>query len=189
MKNQLFTRDLVCLAPLNADQDAPIEARWCHDPEFVRSFGDSYVRPVSVAEIKKQYETREKEADESGGNFHFGVRTCEADRFIGYARLEGVDWSHGAARIKIGIGAPEDRGQRYGTQVLGMLLVYAFDELNMHRLTAVVPEYNAGALRFFQRVGFKEEVRRREALARGSQRWDLIHLGLLSDEWERQENG
>ncbi len=189
MNNQLFTRDLVCLAPLDAEQDAPIEARWRNDSEFMRAFGDTYVRPLSVAEIKKHYETIEKEADENGDDFHFGVRTCDVDRFVGFARLEGVDWSHGAARVRIGIGTAADRGQGYGSQVLAMLLVYAFDELNLYRLTAQIPEYNTGALRFFQRAGFREEVRRRQALARGGRRWDLIHLGLLRDEREGKTNG
>jgi RimJ/RimL family protein N-acetyltransferase len=189
MKDQLFTRDLVCLAPLDPESDAPVEAEWRQDAAFVRAFGDSYVRPSSVAEIKKEYETIEKEADESHGDFHFAVRTCEADRLVGFARLEGVDWSHGAARIRIGIGAPVDRGQGYGSQVLAMLLVYAFDELNLYRLTVLVPAYNAGALRFFQRVGFTEEVRRRQALSRGGSRWDFLHLGLLREGWERNENG
>ena len=189
MKDQLFTRDLVCLAPLEAEGDAPVEALWRHDVEFVRAFGDAYVRPISVAEIRKEYKAIEKEADESHGDFHFAVRTCEGDRFVGFARLERVDWSHGAARIRMGIGSPADRGQGYGAQVLAMLLVYSFDELNLHRLTVHVPEYNAGARRFFQRAGFNEEVRRRKALARGGRRWDFLQLGLLRVDWERMENG
>ena len=189
MKDQLFTRDLVCLAPLDAENDALVEAVWRHDAAFVRAFGDTYVRPLSAAEIRKEYEAIEKAADESHGDFYFAVRTCEDDRFVGFARLERVDWAHGAAQIRIGIGAPADRSQGYGSQVLAMLLVYAFDELNLHRLTVQVPEYNADALRFFQRAGFSEEVRRRKALARDSRRWDLIHLGLLHNDWERNENG
>ena len=89
----------------------------------------------------------------------------------------------------MGIGAPADRGQGYGTQVLAMLMVYAFDELNLYRLTAHVPEYNARAMRFFERAGFEPEVWRRKALARGGRRWDLIHLGILQDEWERNHDG
>jgi len=63
------------------------------------------------------------------------------------------------------------------------MLRYAFNELNLYRLSAFVGEDNPGAMRFFKRFGFIEEVRRRKALLRDGQTWDLIHLGLLRDEW------
>ena len=63
---------------------------------------------------------------------------------------------------------------------------YAFDELNLHRLSAETFEYNAGALRFLERAGFRVEVRRRQAIQRENRRWDVLMLGLLSDEWARQ---
>ncbi len=63
------------------------------------------------------------------------------------------------------------------------MLRYAFDELNLHRLTAMTFEYNTAALNFLQRAGFQIEVRRRQAVNRDGRRWDAIVLGLLRDEW------
>ncbi len=64
---------------------------------------------------------------------------------------------------------------------------YAFDELNLYRLTALIPEYNAAAGIFFRRFGFVEEVRRRKALERDARRWDLLHYGLLAKEWKERQ--
>jgi RimJ/RimL family protein N-acetyltransferase len=83
----------------------------------------------------------------------------------------------------LGIGDPGERRKGYGTEVLNLLLRYAFSELNLFRLSAVIPEYNAGALRLFEKAGFLQEVRRRQALNRDGRFWDLIHVGLLRDEW------
>jgi len=66
---------------------------------------------------------------------------------------------------------------------LRLLLRYAFDELNLYRLTAVVPEYNPIALHLFSKAEFLEEVRQRKALNRDGRRWDLLHLGILHEEW------
>jgi len=63
------------------------------------------------------------------------------------------------------------------------MLRFAFSELNLYRLSALVGEDNPGALRFFTRYGFVEEVRRRKAIRRDGQEWDLVHLGILRDEW------
>ncbi|MCI0520159.1 MAG: GNAT family N-acetyltransferase, partial [Chloroflexi bacterium] len=67
---------------------------------------------------------------------------------------------------------------------LDLLLRFAFRELNLYRLTALVADYNEPAKRLFAQAGFVEEVRRREALHRDGRRWDQLFLGLLRQDWE-----
>jgi RimJ/RimL family protein N-acetyltransferase len=144
------------------------------------------VRPLSPAMVKKQYEAIEKEMEEQRDLFYFTIRTREDDRFIGMASIEYVDWTNGNGFLMLGIGEADSRRKGYGTQALTMLLRYAFGELNLYRVTAVVPACNEGALRLFHKFGFVEEVRRRKALHRDGQFWDIIGLGLLNDEWQEQ---
>jgi RimJ/RimL family protein N-acetyltransferase len=70
-----------------------------------------------------------------------------------------------------------------------MLLRYAFAEVNLFRVTALVPSYNEGAMRLFLKFGFVEEVRRRKALDRDGELHDLIAFGLLNSEWQAQVIG
>jgi RimJ/RimL family protein N-acetyltransferase len=56
-------------------------------------------------------------------------------------------------------------------------------------VTAVVPAYNEGALGLFRKFGFVEEIRRRKALNRDGEIWDLVGLGLLNSEWRAQTDG
>jgi len=102
---------------------------------------------------------------------------------VGLYRLDRLEWPHGSANLSLGLGDPKDRGLGYGTEALDLVLRYAGEELNLFRLSAHVPEYNESALRFFERAGFVEEVRRQTALHRGGRRWDMLHLGLLLAEW------
>jgi RimJ/RimL family protein N-acetyltransferase len=67
-----------------------------------------------------------------------------------------------------------------------MLLRFAFAELNLFRVTAMVPEYNEDAIALLQKFGFTQEVCRRSALERDARRWDLYVFGLLNDEWRDQ---
>jgi RimJ/RimL family protein N-acetyltransferase len=64
------------------------------------------------------------------------------------------------------------------------MLNYAFNELGLHRLSAMVTEDNSGATRFVERHGFQLEVRRRQAVLRDNQRWDMLLYGLLRSEWD-----
>ena len=124
--------------------------------------------------------------EEEKNLFYFTIRAREDDRFIGKALVEWIDWANGNGFIRLGIGAPEDRRKGYGSQALSMLLRYAFSELNLFRVTAVTPAYNDGAIRLFQKFGFVEEIRRRKAINRDGEFWDLVSFGLLNAEWRNQ---
>ena len=80
----------------------------------------------------------------------------------------------------------DDRRKGYGREALALLLRFAFEEMNLHRLSANIPAYNTAALAFFQKFGFVEEIRRRQALQLDGQVWDAISLGLLRAEWQKE---
>jgi RimJ/RimL family protein N-acetyltransferase len=186
---QLFEAKDVRFGPIDHETHPEIESRWTHDAEFMRLMEIKPVRPLSPTMVKKKYEAVEKDMDEQKNLFYFTIRTREDDRFIGKALIEMVDWSNGNGYLQIGIGEAEFRRMGYGSQALNMLLRYAFGELNLYRVTAVVPAYNQGAMRLFQKFGFVEEVRRRKALHRDGEFWDIIGFGLLNAEWREQFNG
>jgi RimJ/RimL family protein N-acetyltransferase len=142
------------------------------------------MRPLSVFQLKKKYEALEKEIDEAKNLVHFRIRVLADDRLLGFGELREILWSNGCGQVRIGIGSPDDQRKGYGSEALGMLLRFAFSELNLYHLTAVIPAYNLPALTLFKKAGFSEEVRRREALARDGRRWDACHFGLLAQEWK-----
>ena len=189
IQTQLFEAKDVRFGPIDHEAHPEIESRWTHDAEFIRLMELKPVRPLSPAMVKKQYEAIEKEMEEEKNLFYFTIRARADDRLIGMAVVEWIDWTNGNGFIRLGIGAPEDRCRGYGSQALALLLRYAFGELNLFRVTAVVPAYNAGALRLFQKFGFMEEIRRRKALSRDGEIWDLVSFGLLNSEWRGQDNG
>jgi RimJ/RimL family protein N-acetyltransferase len=102
--------------------------------------------------------------------------------------LSGIDWVAGSAWVGIGIGEPADWGKGYGTDAMRILLRYAFAWLNLHRVTLNVFGYNERAVRSYIKCGFTEEGRMRQWLNRGDQRWDLIHMGILKEEWALKED-
>ena len=184
MNTQLFEGELIRLASIDPEKDAETLSRWTHDPEYLRLTDADPARPLAPGQVKKKLEEMEKEAQKDKNQFHFAIRTRADDRLVGSASLRWIRWTHGAGLIQLGIGQPDDRGKGYGSEALKLILHYAFDELNLHRVGAVTFEYNAGALRFLERAGFVVEARRRQALNRNGRRWDALMLGLLRDEWK-----
>src|SRR5204862_6960396 len=164
-------------------KDAAIESVWTHDLDFQRRLLTSPARPLSPGQIKKKYEAMEKDGDKQ---YYFAARTREADgpgRLLGFAALSWPDLVPGNAQLRLGIGSPADRRQGYGTELMGLMLNYAFNELGLHRLSAGAAEDNPEAIRFMERHGFQLEVRRRQAILRDNRRWDMLLYGLLRSEW------
>ena len=186
IQTQLYEGQDIRFGPIDHEKDPEIESRWTHDSEFMRMMDTAPARPMSAAIIKKQYEKLEKQIEESRNLYHFMIRAKADDRLIGIAAVQRIEWANGNAFLRLGIGAAEDRGKGYGTQALRMLLRFAFAELNLFRVSAMVPEYNETAIALLEKFGFMQEVCRRKALERDGRRWDLYVFGLLKDEWQSQ---
>ncbi|HSF82482.1 MAG TPA: GNAT family protein [Anaerolineales bacterium] len=155
-------------------------AKWDRDAGFKRLLDDAPPMLWSVEKIKEWTE-KEFEKDEPQ-SFFFAVRTLEGDELIGFVDL-WVNWMHGDAWVGIGLGERDYWGNGYGTDAMRVMLRYAFMELNLHRVTLGVFDYNERAQRSYAKAGFKLEGRLRGELHRQSQRQDVLIMGILRQEW------
>ncbi len=106
-------------------------------------------------------------------------------RFIGTVRLHNLDEHDRRAQVAIGILDPQLLGQGLGTEVLQLVIQFAFEVLELHRLSLRVLSYNARAIRSYEKCGFvREGVERQAALVDGVRHDDVI-MGLLWEEWRR----
>jgi len=189
IQTQLFEGQDIRFGPIDYDKDPEIESKWTYDSAYMRMMETTPARPMSAAMIKKQYEKLEKQIEENKNLYQFMIRAKSDDRLIGKAVIQWIEWTNSNGFLRLGIGAAEDRHKGYGTQALQMLLRFAFAELNLFRVTALVPEYNESALALLKKFGFVQEVRRRSALERDGRRWDLYVFGLLGDDLRNSPKG
>jgi RimJ/RimL family protein N-acetyltransferase len=89
--------------------------------------------------------------------------------------------------VGIGLGEREFWGKGYGTDAMRIILRYAFTELNLHRVTLNVFEYNPRGVRSYEKAGFVLEGRQRGVLLREGRRWDEIYMGILREDWLKQQ--
>lgn len=188
MEESIYESERICLGSIDYEKDAEVESRWTHDSEYMRMLSLNPLYPLPPSQIKKQYEALDKEIEESKALFYFTIRLRSDDpatsgRLLGFVKIYWIEWNHGTACIQIGIGDPADRRKGYGSEALQLVMRFAFEELNLYRLSAHIPEYNTAALGLFKKAGFCEEVRRRQAIQRDLRRWDALILGLLHEEW------
>jgi RimJ/RimL family protein N-acetyltransferase len=85
----------------------------------------------------------------------------------------------------MGIGDASDRRQGYGSDALDLLLRFAFNDLNLHRLSVWPSADNFPFIHMVEKAGFEEEARRREAVFHDGRYWDEVQMGLLRTKWEK----
>jgi RimJ/RimL family protein N-acetyltransferase len=170
---------LVRLASIDFEKDPALIAAWAQDSEY------THLQDADAARLFSGKQTREwleKDLEEST---FLGIRILTDDRLIGFISLGGFDWAARNVWIGIGIGERTDWGKGYGTDAMRIVLRYAFNTLNLNRVTLDVFEENVRAQRCYEKCGFQVEGRARQFLNRHGTRSDLIYMGILREDWVR----
>ena len=105
-------------------------------------------------------------------------------RPIGTAGLIAINAAHRTAELGIGIGEQDCWGKGYGTEATRLVLDYAFTMLGLHNVMLRAFSYNERAIRVYQRAGFQEIGRRREAQRVGSRAFDVIMMDCLASDFD-----
>ena len=182
MDDQFFTGKLVRLAAREPEKDAATIAAWDKDTVYNRLLS---VEPVLPPRLKDAREMLERPISERF--FPFGVRTLADDKLIGFVILMSVNHVHGDAFVGIGMGDPDYRGKGYGTDAMNLVLRFAFQELNLHRVSLDAVATNARAVRSYEKCGFVHEGQTRGTEFRNNIRDNLVSMGILRTEWERKQ--
>lgn len=168
----------VALGPLRRDLMAHY-VRWRNDFNVQRTFGDP-PRPVTVEQRVGWFESQESSSDAHW----FTIYELDPFRPVGTADLFGIDYRYGIAQFGMLIGEEDARGKGLGSEVAQLMLDYAFTALGLHNVMLTVSEYNLAGRRVYEKAGFREFGRRREADEIGGKRYDEIYMDCLSTEFE-----
>jgi len=67
-----------------------------------------------------------------------------------------------------------------------LLVKYGFNTLNMNRIELSVYDFNIRAFSTYQKVGFLEEGRKRQARYHNGKYQDEIIMAILREDWEKK---
>jgi len=177
----IFTGKLVRLSAFDPDEMSKALTRWYLNSEYFRLLNSS---PHRMKSAKRTIKWMEEEVGEmSLESYYFGIRTLAEDKLIGETGLDVVNWPGRDAFVALGIGETEYWSKGYGTDVMNILLRFAFTEINLRRVSLGVFEYNPRAIRSYEKAGFRHEGRLRRLLNREGRRWDNLFMGILREEW------
>lgn len=123
----------------------------------------------------------------SGALVYKAVET-ETGETIGHISLGGISRKNKSARVsRVLIGNAANKGKGYCKQMITEVLKVGFDEMQLHRISLGVYDYNTAALKCYQAAGFSIEGTMREVLLHDGQWWSLIEMGILENEWHQKK--
>ena len=122
-------------------------------------------------------------ADQGKVRYLYTACLLADDRPIGSVGLFRLDLVNGSAGLGVMVGAPGDRGRGHGTDMLEALLGFGFASLRLERIWLDVYDFNPGARRVYERVGFAHEGILRHAFFREGRFVDVHRMSMLAGEW------
>jgi RimJ/RimL family protein N-acetyltransferase len=166
---------LVELSPLT-DADSAIMLRWINDRDLVQL--SSAYRPVDEAHHREWFDSIRRRSDV----VIFGIREIDAGRLVGSCQLLSISPTHRKAELQVRIGEADARGRGYGREAVELLLDFAFNDLNLHRVELTVLDGNEPAIKTYLGAGFRREGIQRRAAYIDGRFVDLVFMGILRDE-------
>src|ERR1700681_1275574 len=125
------------------DADAETMLRWINDRDLVLL--SSAYRPVDEANHQAWFDSIRRRADV----VIFGIREIRSGRLVGSCQLLGINPTHRKAELQIRIGEADARGRGYGREAVELLLDFAFNDLNLHRVELTVLDGNEAAIKTY----------------------------------------
>lgn len=172
----MFTGLKIRLTAMRKD-DLPKYRQWNSVESFGRFYNSSPIREESEKNANQLID------EHSDHNYRFAIRPLATEEFLGVCAIEDIVWPHRVGWLSIALG-PDFQGKGFGKDAMELLVHYAFNELNLYRLTLTVFDYNEGAIKLYKSLGFKHEGTYREFLQRDGKRHDMHLYGLLASEVE-----
>lgn len=115
-------------------------------------------------------------------NASFAVVTKDGERLIGGVTLRDLLPASRSADLGITIGDKSHWDGGYGTDTMRTICRFGFEMMNLHRIELSVHADNARAIHVYEKVGFRHEGRRRDAVYKFGGYIDALVLGLLEGE-------
>jgi RimJ/RimL family protein N-acetyltransferase len=159
-------------------EDLQRRYEFANDVAFHLLISNDPWEPVPFERLERQFDNQREPSD--GPRF-----AIEADgHYIGHCLLYDLTPPARTCQLGIGIGDPAYRGRGYGRDALRLLLDYAFRLQHMHKVALTVDAEDQRAIRAYRACGFIEEGRQRQHAWGNGAYLDLLHMGILRDEWE-----
>jgi RimJ/RimL family protein N-acetyltransferase len=176
----------VILEPLDENHLGTEYKQWLNDPEINR-FTSRSSYPLNLAACKDYVQSCQSAerivlaiSIEFPGQPHFKIH-------IGNISLQKINLINRTAELAILIG--ERQGEGYGLEAAKLVCAHGFNQLGLNRIYCGTHAENIGMQKLALKLGMQEEGRSRKALFKNGEFADVIHYGMLQEDFINADLG
>lgn len=116
------------------------------------------------------------------GRWWFVIEALDDERFVGICTLKDHHPINRRAAIGIRL-LEEEWGRAFGADAVRVLLRFAFDDLDLHKVALDVFAIHDRAIAVYEGCGFQVDARRRRARFRDGRAEDVLDMSILARDW------
>lgn len=106
---------------------------------------------------------------------------CENDESVGSVYIRDIDTTHHKGEYGVFIGEASARGCGIGTAAAKLMIHYAFEELQLHRLFLRVFADNAQAMGSYEKAGFEKEAYLKDDVCIDGVYRDIVLMAIINE--------
>ncbi|MHA2130715.1 MAG: GNAT family N-acetyltransferase, partial [Promethearchaeota archaeon] len=160
---------------------ADLYVKWKNDP-IVRKYARNVI-PQTLDEQKKRFERKPVRVPD---HISFEIWHKIDKKPIGMIGLGHIDWVNGWANGYAQIGEKDYWNKNIATEATKLLIEYAFNELNLHKIHGGVAIENIGSWSVAEKLGFTLEGIERDEFYVDGKYIDNKTYCILKEDWERR---
>ncbi len=157
-------------------EDAEFFARWYNEPEVMFTCG--FHKPITL-----EAEFNRLKRQENNDEDWYAIVEKSTGQIIGETGLLRM-WPHWKCTdMSMIIPNPDDRGKGYGYEAGRIMLDRAFNHYRFNRVAVGVVGLNAPALKYWRRLGFREEGIQEQGYFYNGAFSDFVMMRMLKGEY------
>lgn len=120
---------------------------------------------------------------------YFFLIDKNSNQIIGECGFHTWNIKHRRAELFYSLKKDEHKQKGYMTEAVAEVIKYGFEQMNLHRIEALIADWNDASLRLIDKYGFVKEGVMREDYLHDGKHEDSICFSLLKTDWmSMQEN-
>ncbi len=175
MSKDMYTCERIRLRALNKEDIHFITSNY-NDPDIKSTVYEGAPFPLTYEDEFKFIQSQ------SGAgvvnDYSFAIELINTAQIIGACGYNIINWKNRSCELGIWLDKTH-WNQGYGAEALQILIDFAFDELNLHRIQLSYYSLNERARRCYDKLGFKQEGVLKDYIYRNGKYHDKVIMSII----------
>jgi RimJ/RimL family protein N-acetyltransferase len=181
MDRPFLVGEKIYLRPLDLDDANQKYLNWINDEEVIKMLAT--INPTTLYKLEDYV----KSILDSPNYTFFAIVEKETNNHIGNVKLGPINWINRTTNFGLMIGDKASWGKGYAQESFILLLKFAFEKLNLHKIWDMAIVSNVASIKANQKAGFKIEAELKKHVFKNGKYEDVVVLSLLAEDYFNKE--